>query len=84
MKPAPIVHLLKPKLYRVWCRPDDLPCFPITSVPSKCTCANCLTRYRRRDGKMGRGRGRFRVAHTGRNLDPNPFAEWKHPDNAHE
>ncbi len=41
-----IIHLLKPKEFRVWCAPNN----PvgtkkeITNLMSKCTCVNCLDR----------------------------------------
>lgn len=57
-----LTHLLKPKEYRVWCRPNQIPGdFDITTFPSKCNCANCLTVMRR--WTTGR-RTQFRVAHT--------------------
>lgn len=44
----PLTHLLRPGEYRTWCRPHDVPgSFGVTTLPSKCTCANCLTVYRR-------------------------------------
>lgn len=46
-KPKPLLHLLKPREFRVWCRPNDTPGnFGVTNLASKCTCANCLTAYR--------------------------------------
>jgi len=55
-------HLLKPKEFRVWCRPNDVPGdFYVTTLPSKCTCANCLTVYR---AKMTGNRRPFKVSHT--------------------
>lgn len=74
----PIIHLLIPKEFRVWCRPEKpVGDYPITRFASKATCANCLTRYR--TNSTGRC-ARFKVVHTGRELDPDPFADWKHPD----
>ena len=66
-----LTHLLKPKEYRVWCRPRRVPGhFYVTTRPSACNCANCLTAYRRRIGKGKRGyRGEFKVRYTtGRKL----------------
>lgn len=61
-KPKPIIHLLKPGEYRVWCRPPDfvpgkLTC---TTLPSKTTCASCLGLYR--NNTIG-GSMNFRVSH---------------------
>lgn len=72
----PIYHLLIPKQYRVWCVPNRVPGgeMAVTSVPSRATCANCLTAFRR--STTGR-KSRFRVTHTGRELEPDPFVEWK-------
>ncbi len=59
------MHLLKPKEFRVWCRPNDPPDdFSVTTQPSKCTCANCLTIYR---AAASGNYKPFRVAHTLRN-----------------
>ena len=56
-----LVHLLKPKEFRVWCRPNDVPGdFGVTNQASKCTCANCLTIMRRETKGIQR---RFRVSH---------------------
>jgi len=54
--PKRLVHLLIPKQFRVWCRPDVVPGdFDVTTVPVKATCANCLTRFKRnKTGKKGR------------------------------
>jgi len=42
-----IKHLLKPKEFRVWCRPKSVPRnLDVTMYPSKATCAQCLTRMR--------------------------------------
>lgn len=61
-----ITHLLKPKEYRTWCRPGSVPGnFYVTTKPSKCNCANCLTAMRRATGKGRKGyRGEFKVRHT--------------------
>lgn len=57
-----LVHLLRPKEYRVYCRPNDEPGdFDVTTKPSKVTCANCLTAFRSRT--QGNYRP-FRVSHT--------------------
>lgn len=57
-----LYHLLKPKEYRVWCRPNDLPGdFNVTKFPSKANCANCLTAMRTETS--GRYRP-FKVKHT--------------------
>ena len=57
-----LLHLLKPKEFRVWCRPNDVPGdFGVTDKPSKATCANCLTIMRRET--TGRG-GEFKVKHV--------------------
>lgn len=41
-------HLLKPKQFRVWCRPNNIPGdFDVTTEPSKTTCSRCLTWWRR-------------------------------------
>lgn len=59
-------HLLKPKEFRVWCRPNDLPGdFDLTILPSLTTCANCLTAMRATT--TGR-KSQFKVAHTGRSV----------------
>lgn len=59
-----IIHLLKPKEFRVWCRPNDVPGnFAVTTIPSVADCANCLTAFR--TATNGR-KARFRVAHTNR------------------
>jgi hypothetical protein len=44
-----IKHLLIKGEYRVWCRPDKSVGVKmvVTSLPSKASCANCLTRFRR-------------------------------------
>jgi len=60
--PKPIVHLLKPGEYRVFCKPPDfvpgnLTC---TTMPSKATCAVCLGHHKM--NVSGRGGG-FRVSH---------------------
>jgi hypothetical protein len=63
---APIIHLLIPKEFRVWCRPNNVPSAEMqaTMFPSKSSCAMCLTRFRR---KTGTGRGKtFRVKWTDR------------------
>lgn len=62
MSEQKLIHLLKPKEFRVWCRPNDVPGdFGVTSLPSKCTCANCLTVYR--STTTGNFRP-FKVSHT--------------------
>jgi len=63
-----ITHLLKPKEYRVWCRPNDVPGdFMVTNKPSKANCANCVTIWRRET--TGR-RSQFKVSHLiGRDRD---------------
>lgn len=59
-----LTHLLIPKQYRVWCRPNDVPGnFNITAYPSLADCANCLTAFR--TATNGR-KTPFRVAHTNR------------------
>jgi len=62
MKEKPLVHLLKPGEYRVYCRlpdfvPGNLTC---TTLPSKATCANCLTAFRTATNGSYR---EFRVSH---------------------
>lgn len=55
-----LLHLLKPGVFRVWCRPKDPPLdLGVTTLPSKVTCAACLTAYR-----LSKGGKRFRVAHV--------------------
>ena len=69
MKPEPIIHLLIPKEFKVWClhnRPPG-PKMNITMFPSKATCANCLSNFRYANGK----KPRFKVRWTSRH-DPNP------------
>lgn len=69
MKKDALYHLLKPKEFRVWCRPHDpVGDYNVTNLPSKANCANCLTAYR--TATTGR-RAAFRVKHTSR-LDPRP------------
>jgi len=58
-----LIHLLKPKEFRCYCRPNDVPNFPVTTMPSKCTCANCLTAMRAKVNGFYRP---FKVAHTAR------------------
>jgi len=43
-----IYHLLIPKHFRTWCRPDKAPSAKMDFAikPSKCSCSLCLTRYR--------------------------------------
>ncbi len=64
-KKEPLVHLLIKKQYRVWCRPNQGPPDKLitTTLPSKVTCASCLTAYRMKT--TGR-KSPFRVSHTGR------------------
>lgn len=61
----PIVHLLIPKEYRVWCigmrRPPG-PKMAVTALPSKATCVVCLTNYRYSKGH----RKAFKVKWTSR------------------
>jgi len=42
---GPVVHLLKPKQYKIWCNchPDNA---KFTIMVSKCTCRNCIKRMR--------------------------------------
>lgn len=62
-----IVHLLKPKEYRVWCLPNrPVGNLATTNKPSKCTCGNCLTIMR--GATQGR-HSQFLVHWTRRNLD---------------
>ncbi len=71
----PLVHLLKPKEFRVWCRPDSTPGdLTVTSKPSKVTCANCLTVFR---SKTQNRHKPFAVSHTGRDMEADPWSEWK-------
>lgn len=75
MSVEPLVHLLVPKEFRVWCRRNSpIGDFSITNLPSKATCANCLTAMRT---ATGGSRSPFRVTHTGRELEPDPFSAWK-------
>ncbi len=61
MKPA-LLHLLKPGEFRIWCRPKHSPAdLDVTILPSKVTCANCLSVYR---AYKGGSRRPFRVAHV--------------------
>jgi hypothetical protein len=66
-KPERLVHLLKSKEYRVWCRPDKVPGdFDTTTAPSKTNCGNCLTIWR--TATTGK-KARFHVSHiSGRKL----------------
>jgi hypothetical protein len=66
-KSSSLLHLLKPKEFRVWCRPNASPGdLSVTNQASKATCANCLSTMRWHT--QGR-HGRFRVGHTGRNYN---------------
>lgn len=57
-----IIHLLIPKQFAVWCRPDKpVGNYHITNRPSKANCANCLTAFRTKTGNIRR---RFKVSHT--------------------
>lgn len=57
-----IKHLLIPKEFKVYCLPSrSADSLSVTNEPSKATCANCLTIFRR--GTTGR-RGQFKVSHT--------------------
>lgn len=72
MKEEPLYHLLMPKEFKVWCRPNhSVGDFNVTILPSKATCANCLTAYR--TATTGR-LTRFKVKHTGdgRRCNPRP------------
>ncbi len=63
-----IYHLLKPKEFRTWCMPNRAPSseMNVTALPSKASCVNCLTAFRRSTGgKM------FRKKWTDRS-DPEP------------
>jgi len=62
MKDAPLIHLLKPGEYRVWCRPNAGPPSNLTCTkfPSKTTCAACLSAFRA--ATFGNHRP-FRVSH---------------------
>ncbi len=61
-RPRLLLHLLKPKVFRVWCRPKSPPLdLGFTTLPSKVTCACCLTAYR---SAHGGSRRPFRVAHV--------------------
>ncbi len=56
-------HLLKPKVYVVWCT-NKIPSVNMnfTNKPSKASCGNCLTRYR---NSIGKGKhGKFKIAWT--------------------
>lgn len=77
----PIIHLLKPKEFRVWCRPSKLPSTEMitTMFPSKASCVNCLSalryeRQRANGGKHVRGDGEFRKKWTIRTIR-NPDVE---------
>lgn len=61
-----LTHLLIPKAFRVWCRPNNEPGdFNLTILPSKANCSNCLTAMRRAIGNGRKGyRGQFKVKHT--------------------
>jgi len=64
-----IIHLLVPKKFEIWCRQGKSPGkFDITNLPSKATCANCLTAMR---SKTIGNRRAFAVSYTGRDL-PEP------------
>ena len=67
-----IYHLLKPKEYRVWCRASKeiQPQMNVTNLPSKATCANCLSAFRYQHklaNPKAKGTGEFRVRWTQRN-----------------
>lgn len=51
-------HLLKPRVFRVWCRPAVVPGdFDVTTEPSKTTCVNCINLWRHhRTGRRGMDR----------------------------
>lgn len=53
---APLVHLLIPKEFKVYCR-SKAPSSDMTLTVSatKATCANCLTKFMRSKGRMRRG-----------------------------
>lgn len=58
-----IKHLLIPKQFKVYCLPNrGAGTLSVTNLPSKATCANCLTMFRRKSGKR---KAEFKVAHTG-------------------
>jgi hypothetical protein len=63
-----IIHLLKPKEFRVWCCPNLAPKnFNVTISAPKATCCNCITKYRQSRKKYGeRGTGRFKQQWTNR------------------
>lgn len=66
-KPSKIIHLLKPKEYRVWCRPKVVPGnFSVTTEASKATCAVCLSAMRFKLQGIHRA---FKVSHTGRDYN---------------
>ena len=57
----PLIHLLKPGEYRAWCRPNDVPeRLTCTTLPSKVTCAVCLSVFRR---ETHGNRKDFKVSH---------------------
>lgn len=60
----PIIHLLIPKEYRVWCLPNKVPnALSFTKLPSVATCCNCLTAFRVKTSGNHRP---FRMLHTPR------------------
>lgn len=58
-----ILHLLVPKEFQVWCRKSKPPGkdMRFTRLPSKATCANCLTAFRSETKHLYRP---FRKSHT--------------------
>ncbi len=65
-----LTHLLKPKEYRVWCRPEVVPGdFAVTMYASKATCAVCLAEYRASNSSH---KLNFKARNTGRDAETHP------------
>lgn len=68
----PIYHLLKPKEYRTWRIPGRAPgpAMNITQLPSKASCATCLTNFRYATGKGKTFKVRWTSRHDARGYEP--------------
>lgn len=73
-----IKHLLIPKQFRVYCRPNHLitPGMVTTTKPSETGCANCLTAFRTKT--QGNSR-QFLVKHAADRKEPDDYPEWRTP-----
>jgi hypothetical protein len=59
-----LTHLLIPKKFRVWCRPNASPgALSVTTNVAKTTCASCLGAMRFHTKGI---KGSFRTSHTNR------------------